>query len=577
MRYTSSMLHNRIRRTIRIVSIFMLLLLLFLTLWRWREVESEKIALQQELMEQSDELYFRLEQELALLLSIFSDDVNTKSGLSSLADTQSRESFRRRCDFWAEQAVLPELFQSLILIDRDNGTAAQYRFRDRSSTSPSASLLKTLEQSLPAPREKENSYPFSLNLFLSRSNQAFLQLEKRSYSVYIILQRDSFFQDLGKAIQKSYTRGPLQDIAGWELNIEIQSLETVKKLESTHEAYAYALEQEFRSHQLEAETESIKAILPRELASNEQIQSILLFRDPVLELERLPDGTDPERERLWLLLRFDDTALSREALKRQLLPLLLTYIALFLLFLLFSILISHNRKAKQQLEEQISFIANLSHELRTPLGVIQNAGANIADGYVGKREQLERYGHLIKEESSRLSRMVESMLLFSGLLSGKAAHESFSPDELLRDLLPDVEEQCKNAGVELRLDIDDGIVFHANKAGLSSALQNLTRNALLYAKADFIRLAIRKSPDGEGIELSVRDNGIGIAKEEHKKVFQAFYRGSSSQMDRSSGSGIGLLVVQQVALAHGGEIQVESEPGKGAHFILSIPRQRNKR
>ena len=239
---------------------------------------------------------------------------------------------------------------------------------------------------------------------------------------------------------------------------------------------------------------------------------------------------------------------------------------------LFLLLYRNALRAKRRVDEQMLFVSNVTHELRTPLGVILNAGSNISDGFVEDKDSLKRYGGLITTESRRLSRMVESILLYSGLLSGRDKRERVNVDELLPPLLKPVTFQCELLGIHFEMDIQENLSLQADPEGLTSALNNLLYNGIIHGgSGGYLRLEIFHRPESGTIHFLIRDRGPGIPDSEKKHVFTPFFRGRDAENGRRPGSGIGLGLVLRVAESHGGRVSLITEKGAGTTFVLILP------
>ncbi|NNE67654.1 MAG: HAMP domain-containing histidine kinase [Pyrinomonadaceae bacterium] len=237
------------------------------------------------------------------------------------------------------------------------------------------------------------------------------------------------------------------------------------------------------------------------------------------------------------------------------------------------LLVISSQRAKALANRQLEFVSSVSHEFRTPLAVIYSAGENISDGVVGGAGKIAEYGNLIKREGRKLSAMVEQILAYAGANSGKNEFRFAQldagtlVDTFLNEYMPLIEEQ----GFVLERDIAPGMPpVNADAAALERVLQNLVANALKYSDSDrWIRVTVRNG--GAFVRFSVKDRGIGIAKKDLTQIFEPFYRAQEVVDDQISGNGLGLSLVKQIVEAHGGTIDVKSEPGKGSEFSFTIP------
>jgi signal transduction histidine kinase len=235
------------------------------------------------------------------------------------------------------------------------------------------------------------------------------------------------------------------------------------------------------------------------------------------------------------------------------------------------------RRAERLAQQQIEFVAGVSHELRTPLAVIRSAGENLADGVVGDRQQVQRYGALIAREGRRLTEMVEQVMEFAGMQAGRTAGErvpTAMPD-VVRDALKVLDPVAREAGVaiEARVAGDVPLVW-GDRLALVRAVQNLVGNAIKYggeAKWVGVEIDVRAGRAGREVVVAVHDRGPGIPPAERRRIFEPFYRGAEAVAAQVHGSGLGLSLVQGIAEEHGGAVEVKSEVGRGSTFSLVLP------
>ena len=220
------------------------------------------------------------------------------------------------------------------------------------------------------------------------------------------------------------------------------------------------------------------------------------------------------------------------------------------------------------------FVSNVSHELRTPLASIRVFGEFLRLGRVQDVEKSRRYGEYIETESRRLTQLINNILDFSKIESGVKHYdlERTDLDEIVRESVQTWAVSLKHQGIRLR--------YEAPAAGASEvvidgdairqALANLVDNAVKYSgKSKDIVVSLRR--DGDRLDLSVQDQGIGISRSEQKKIFERFHRVGTGLVHDVKGSGLGLSIVRHIVLAHGGQILVDSEPGRGSRFSIRLP------
>ena len=219
------------------------------------------------------------------------------------------------------------------------------------------------------------------------------------------------------------------------------------------------------------------------------------------------------------------------------------------------------------------FVSSVSHELRTPLTSIRMFTETLLLGRVKskdeERECLETIGH----ETERLSRLVERILDFSRMEAGRKAYQ-FKPENI-KELVDAAVAACKpmieKDGFEVSTKIPDNLPEPAvDHDAMVEVLINLLSNAIKYSP-DGRRVDIAAEKDTEYVDLTVTDSGVGIPRSDHKRIFEKFYRVDNRLCCEVAGSGLGLSLVNYIVKAHGGEIKVDSTPGKGSTFTVRLP------
>jgi two-component system, OmpR family, phosphate regulon sensor histidine kinase PhoR len=250
--------------------------------------------------------------------------------------------------------------------------------------------------------------------------------------------------------------------------------------------------------------------------------------------------------------------------------------SLFILFitLLFYYSISTIYRQKQLSEIKNDFISNMTHEFKTPISTISLACEVLGDENVTKtKERTDRYLSMIREENKRLSVLVENVLQTAILDKG---HFKLKPVPVNMHVMI---EQAVD-GVKLSVDKKQGHLSYefgavqgeimADRTHIQNIVYNLLDNAIKYSgEHPIISIKTKDVPDG--IQFCVQDNGIGISRENHKKIFDTLYRVPTGNVHDVKGFGLGLSYVKAVVEKHGGEIWVESEVGKGSRFYVRLP------
>ena len=219
------------------------------------------------------------------------------------------------------------------------------------------------------------------------------------------------------------------------------------------------------------------------------------------------------------------------------------------------------------------FVSNVSHELRTPLSLIQLYAETLELGRIKTEEKKEEYYRIIRKESERLGRLINNILDFSRIEAGRKEYDMRETDiaELVRNTLDAYRYQIEKNGFEFEASIDSSIpTVRVDREAIARALLNLVNNALKYS-VDEKFLAVKLYSASGVVKLEVVDRGIGIARRDQSKIFEKFYRTCDPLVHNTKGSGLGLSLVRHITHAHGGEVEVESTPGKGSKFTLSLP------
>jgi signal transduction histidine kinase len=219
------------------------------------------------------------------------------------------------------------------------------------------------------------------------------------------------------------------------------------------------------------------------------------------------------------------------------------------------------------------FVSNVSHELRTPLALIRLYAETLELGRITTQDKKQQYYRIIRKESERLSALINNILDFSRIEAGRKEYEFRETDiaELVRNTLDSYRYQIEQQGFEFEESIDSNLpAVPVDREAIARALVNLVNNALKYSSNEKF-LGVKLYRDNGVVKIEVADHGIGIARRDQSKIFEKFYRAGDPLVHNTKGSGLGLSLVRHITQAHGGEIAVESTPGKGSKFIMSLP------
>ena len=214
------------------------------------------------------------------------------------------------------------------------------------------------------------------------------------------------------------------------------------------------------------------------------------------------------------------------------------------------------------------FTANVSHELKTPLQTIIGSAELMELGIV-KEEDTPRFIKSIRQEAARLVTLIDDIIRLSQLDEGtEMPKEDVSLLELAREVTETLSDAAKLKGVSLEVCGDDGIISGVRRL-LYEVVYNLCDNAIKYNKqGGYVKVSVSENADN--VQISVSDNGIGIAPEHQDKVFERFYRVDKSHSKQSGGTGLGLSIVKHAVQYHHGKITVDSDLDKGTNISIQF-------
>ncbi|WP_051209474.1 sensor histidine kinase [Propionicicella superfundia] len=221
------------------------------------------------------------------------------------------------------------------------------------------------------------------------------------------------------------------------------------------------------------------------------------------------------------------------------------------------------------------FVANTSHELKTPVGAIALLAEALSQEPTDAA-MVERFSGRILTETTRLTELVSQLIALSRLQSADPmlSATDVRVGDLVGAVLARFGTLAGQCGVQIARAGDLDLVIHGDREQLETALANLVHNAIAYSSDHArvtvsVRTAVRDGTDV--VELAVTDNGIGIADDEQERVFERFYRVDYARSRDSGGTGLGLPIVRHIAQAHGGDVTLWSQVGRGSTFTIRIP------
>jgi signal transduction histidine kinase len=221
------------------------------------------------------------------------------------------------------------------------------------------------------------------------------------------------------------------------------------------------------------------------------------------------------------------------------------------------------------------FVSNVSHELRTPLALIRLYAETLELGRISNPGKHQEYYEIIRKESERLTSLINNILDFSRIEAGKKEYSFCETDvaDLVRSTLESYRFEIEHNGFHFEQKIDNNLPpLHVDREAIARSLLNLVNNAVKYSARDKY-LGVYLYRQNGSVHLEVVDHGIGIPVKEQPRIFEKFYRVGDPLVHNTKGSGLGLSLVRHIVRAHGGEVTVESAPGHGSKFIITLPLQ----
>ena len=235
------------------------------------------------------------------------------------------------------------------------------------------------------------------------------------------------------------------------------------------------------------------------------------------------------------------------------------------------VLISDESEARRIDAVRRDFVANVSHELKTPIGAL----GLLSEAILGAKDQPDevvRFATRMQNEAKRLTELVQEIIDLSRLQSSDPLQKALEVEvsDVVREAVDQAQFSSEQRGISLEIgDIEDATVI-GDRDQLITAVHNLVENAVNYSP-ERTKVSIVTKRVGDIIEISVTDQGIGIADSELNRIFERFYRVDPARSRLTGGTGLGLSIVKHVALNHGGDVKVWSKEGVGSTFTLQLP------
>ncbi|MHC4715202.1 MAG: sensor histidine kinase [Planctomycetota bacterium] len=218
-------------------------------------------------------------------------------------------------------------------------------------------------------------------------------------------------------------------------------------------------------------------------------------------------------------------------------------------------------------------LATVSHELKTPLASMRVFVDTLLENRYEDEDKAREYLRLVAKENERLSRLIDNFLAFSRMERRKTAFDFVGVDvrEVVETAVDSMTEKCRRPGCALDVHLPDELpTIVGDRDALVTVLVNLLDNAWKYT-GETKQIDLGVTVSGASLKMSVSDNGSGISRRDRKRIFKRFYQVDRTLSREGGGCGLGLAIVKFIVDSHGGEIEVESRPGKGSTFTVSLP------
>lgn len=232
--------------------------------------------------------------------------------------------------------------------------------------------------------------------------------------------------------------------------------------------------------------------------------------------------------------------------------------------------IVHQKKLSEMKND---FINNMTHELKTPISTVSLAVEALSDKDIERSTLREKYINVIGEENKRLGDQVEKVLQIAAIDRNdfNLKEAMLSMKEMVQSTADHISMQVEQRGGRINLvDSSGKDLIKGDEMHITNIIINLLDNANKYSP-DAPNITLKADSDDDNFYLSIQDRGIGMTKEQQKHIFEKFYRVPTGDLHNVKGFGLGLAYVQKIVAAHGGSIDVDSEPGKGSKFSIKLP------
>ena len=269
----------------------------------------------------------------------------------------------------------------------------------------------------------------------------------------------------------------------------------------------------------------------------------------------------------------DFTHKTKIIYREMMITLLLAIVTILIVLLIFYLTMRNMLVQKRLSDMKTDFINNMTHELKTPLSTIAVASTTLSDEkFLKDDKKVLEFSKMIKKQNKHLTQLIDRILDISiwekdqVRLEKKPVHIFEFVEEKVKSFR--LEKQAQNIDIQTSYNLDIDYV-RIDEIHMTTVFNNLLSNAVKYCSGDpVIRVDVSIN---HNLSIRITDNGIGIGREEQKHVFDKFYRVGKGDFKTVKGLGLGLYYVNQIITAHGGEILLNSHPGKGSTFTINLP------
>jgi two-component system sensor histidine kinase SenX3 len=236
-----------------------------------------------------------------------------------------------------------------------------------------------------------------------------------------------------------------------------------------------------------------------------------------------------------------------------------------------ALLVEDVTEARRVDDVRRDFVANVSHELKTPVGAMSLLAEAMQDAS-NDPQAVRRFAGRLQHEAGRLARLVQELIDLSRLQGADPLPEQdlVPVDKVLAEAVDRTRTAAAAGGIEIVRGGQRGLMVCGSESQLVTAVGNLIENAVHYSP-ERTRVAVAVRQREGAVEISVTDQGMGIAEKDLERVFERFYRADPARSRATGGTGLGLAIVKHVATNHGGEVSVWSVEGSGSTFTLRLP------